>query len=377
MPSFALPMALWALAALVLPVLLHLARRERQQRTVFAALAWLDPRPRPRRRLRLEEWLLLALRLALLAALALWLAIPLWRAPAPASVLLVHPALPAPAGAPAEGEQRRWLAPGFPDATTPAPAPDVPVASLLREFDAGLDAGAALAIRLPADTRGWDAAPVRLSRAVDWQVVDGPATEATATADAKPPALALRGDANDASQRWLRAVHAAWQSGAETPLPLDAGAPDAAPPGRDTVVAWTGADAPGDALLAWVREGGTLLLDAAAPWPLPPEPIALDAGGWLQGAGHGRGRVLKWRVPLTPAALPALAEADFPARLQALLWPAPTPTRADARAMAPATGAAPPAPPSSPRDPPLAWLVLVLFALERAWALRRGAGSAA
>jgi len=71
-----LPMALAALAALALPLLIHLARRSEQRPTVFAALRWLREKPRPRSRLRFDEWPLLLLRLLLLAALALLLAKP-------------------------------------------------------------------------------------------------------------------------------------------------------------------------------------------------------------------------------------------------------------------------------------------------------------
>src|SRR5690606_21034566 len=161
--GFATPLALWALAALALPLLLHLARRERQQRTVFAALAWLLPRQRPRRRLRLQEWLLLILRMGLLAVLALLLAQPLRAPEAPLAWELVHPALPAPEGEVPEGVQRRWLAPGFPPTSTPAPSAEaLPLASLLREADAALPAQTKLTVRLPRLLTGLDAQALQL-----------------------------------------------------------------------------------------------------------------------------------------------------------------------------------------------------------------------
>ena len=70
------PAGLAALAALLLPLLIHLARRDQQGPLDFAALRWLRAEPRPRSRLRFDERLLLALRLLLLALLALWLARP-------------------------------------------------------------------------------------------------------------------------------------------------------------------------------------------------------------------------------------------------------------------------------------------------------------
>ncbi|HEY0862412.1 MAG TPA: BatA domain-containing protein, partial [Pseudoxanthomonas sp.] len=71
-----LPAGLAALAALLLPLLLHLARRHEQTPTDFAALRWLRQKPKPRHRIRFDEWPLLLLRLLLLALLALWLARP-------------------------------------------------------------------------------------------------------------------------------------------------------------------------------------------------------------------------------------------------------------------------------------------------------------
>src|SRR5690606_9148841 len=71
-----LPAALAALGALLLPLLVHLARRSEQRPTDFAALRWLRRKPRPRRRIRFDERWLLALRLLLLALIALWLARP-------------------------------------------------------------------------------------------------------------------------------------------------------------------------------------------------------------------------------------------------------------------------------------------------------------
>jgi len=370
--SFALPGLLWALAAIALPVLLHLVRRERQHKTVFAALEWLDPRQRPRRRLRLRDGLLLALRVALLVALALLLA-GLQRddAPGPARVVLVHPALPAPAGEAPEGERWQWLAAGFPDTTTPAPPGDAALASLLRDLDATLPATTALQVRVPATLDGLDAAALQLSRPVDWQV-DDPATITDAPATSAALALAVRGAADAPARRWLRALHVAWQAGADAPVDFDADGDTLPPPG--TVLAWLDATAPDAATLDWAARGGTLLLDAAAPWPLEDAPVALDGEGWLQGTGHGAGRVLQWTRPLSPDALPAMLEPRFPSRLRAVLQPPPLPARADARTVAPGVGAAAPLPPPQPLDAPLAWLVLALFALERLvslWPSRR------
>ncbi|MGJ4729318.1 BatA domain-containing protein, partial [Luteimonas sp. SDU101] len=147
-----MPAALAALAALVLPLLIHLARRQQQRPTVFAALRWLRARPKPRRRLRFDEPWLLAVRLLLLALLALWLARPaLLGVQDLRPRLLVVPGVDASVVGQARADTQadaRWLAPGFPTLEQPAPAGDAAVASLLREFDATLPAGAPLAVLL-------------------------------------------------------------------------------------------------------------------------------------------------------------------------------------------------------------------------------------
>ena len=79
------PAALAALVALLLPLLLHLARRDATRPTPFAALRWLRERPRPRRRLRFDDWSLLLVRLLLLGLLALWLAWPVQHDASPPS----------------------------------------------------------------------------------------------------------------------------------------------------------------------------------------------------------------------------------------------------------------------------------------------------
>ncbi|KAA2285058.1 BatA domain-containing protein [Arenimonas fontis] len=359
--GFAAPLALWALAALALPLLLHLARRERQRRTVFAALAWLLPRQRPRRRLRLQEWPLLVLRMALLAALALLLAQPLRTPDPPGAWELVHPVLSAPAGEAPEGIERRWLAPGFPPTSLPAPsAESLPVASLLRQADAELPAQTALTVRLPRRLAGLDAQALALSRVPVWQIEDA-ADTASAAAPVQTRGIALRGDADAASRRWLRALHAAWQAEAG-----DAAAPDEGEglPASGRLTAWTGAGPVPATLLDWVAQGGELLLDADTAWPLPSPPANLP-GDWLRGLAHGRGRVLQWRTPLQPEHRPELLEADFPSRLRAQLWPPPAPTLADAEVVKPAVTKADYTTPPTPWTMPLLWLALALFALER------------
>jgi hypothetical protein len=382
-PGLLAPLGLAALAALLLPLLVHLARREEQQPTDFAALRWLAAKFRPRQRLRFEEIGLLALRLLLVGALALLLAQPvLFGGRGDAAWLVVLPGADV-AGAPAlpEGTQRRWLAPGFPPLESPMPTAPVATGSLLRQLDADLPAATPVTVLVTASFDGADGARPQLSRTVDWRVVGG---EAAPASDAPGPAFALA--IRHASERetalpFLRAAIAASQARDETAPAASAGVADdtdaadiagldAGLPENTRPVAWL---APGDlpaALLAWVADGGTALIDSEATWPMPAAGTVVwrdDAGRALASAAVlGQGRVVQLAQPLAPAALPALLQPDFPDRLRALLEPAPpAPSRASADAYTPLAGG--PSFPETPRELSswLLWLVAALFALER------------
>jgi hypothetical protein len=382
-PGLLAPLGLAALAALLLPLLVHLARREEQQPTDFAALRWLAAKFRPRQRLRFEEIGLLALRLLLVGALALLLAQPvLFGGRGDAAWVVVLPGADV-AGAPAlpEGTQRRWLAPGFPPLESPMPTAPVATGSLLRQLDADLPAATPVTVLVTASFDGADGARPQLSRTVDWRVVGG---EAAPASDAPGPAFALA--IRHASERetalpFLRAAIAASQARDETAPAASAGVADgtdaadiagldAGLPENTRPVAWL---APGDlpaALLAWVADGGTALIDSEATWPMPAAGTVVwrdDAGRALASAAVlGQGRVVQLAQPLAPAALPALLQPDFPDRLRALLEPAPpAPSRASADAYTPLAGG--PSFPETPRELSswLLWLVAALFALER------------
>lgn len=398
--SLAFPLGLLALLGLALPLLVHLARREEQVPTMFAALRWLQARRKPQRRFRLEEFLLLALRLALVAGLALLLAAPFLRGStgAPAWVL-VHPALD-----PAQVERdadtpAHWLAPGFPPVESPAPAASVPVASLLRQADAELAPSTALAVWLPERVDGFDGERPRLSRAVDWHVL--PAADSTTPVEAKaaPFALAIRHAPERADQaRWLRAAQKAWQVAANAETPAGDAAVTGTPlPENTQAVAWLADGGLPEELIAWIESGGTALLAHDAAWPRAAGngATAADADAnadadadaaagnandtdWLREARLGAGRVLQLRQPLIAEALPALLEPDFPTRLRARLQPPPpAPTRAEAAALAPRPGAGGFEPAPRPLEPWLLAALVLLFALERWFAAspRRGAAA--
>jgi len=372
-----LPGALAALAALALPLLIHLARRDTPQRIDFAALRWLRAQARPRRRLRLEDRALLASRLALLALLALWLAQPALfghgdtRAyvavmPGVANAELTAQSLPTDA-------RRHWLAEDFPALDQPRPASPQPIASLLRQLDAELDPAAPLIVLATPAFDGADAQLPRLARALDWRIVRA-AEPAPQPAEASaPPRLHVVADAAHArAARYLHTAAAVWIEDAPAPI----AAPDAPlPPQQDHAVAWLVAGALPEALRQWIARGGSALLahDATAPDELALAPLWRDSQGaaLVEGAALGRGRLMRLTRALTPAEFPGLFDPDFPGQLQRwLAAPADESTRADAAHWHPRSDAA--AWPERPRalGPWLALLIALCFALERWLAAR-------
>ncbi|KQT31927.1 hypothetical protein ASG29_08600 [Sphingomonas sp. Leaf412] len=366
-PALLFPAGLAALAALLLPLLIHLARRTETATTDFAALRWLRERPKPRRRPRFDEWPLLVARLLLLAAIALWFARPvLTGAASDRPRVAVVPG----ADARGAGEGAVWLAPGFPAIDTPMPQGSVPVVSLVRELDATLPPAARLTVRVPAVIEGADAARPVVSRAIDWRVVPGRMAAPPAVRVAPVP-LAVR-DGGAVGAAYVRAAARALGSrdngGADVPLP------------RAGAVAWF---VPGE-LPAAVRDfaarGNVVLLpvtarvaDATTVWR--------DALGApvAEAAGVGRGRLIRFVRPLTAAALPALVEADFPDRLAAAIGAPPVPPgRVMARDHAPVRGAAavPAAAVSVDLRPWLAIAIALLLLVERWLATRRARGVA-
>ncbi|QGX38990.1 BatA domain-containing protein [Permianibacter aggregans] len=93
MIQFQVPMALWALSAMILPVLLHWWHRQQQQPEHFYALRFLPAEETPVRHRRLHDPWLLLLRMLILALLALWLAEPTfsWSPTRERDIELVHP----------------------------------------------------------------------------------------------------------------------------------------------------------------------------------------------------------------------------------------------------------------------------------------------
>jgi hypothetical protein len=384
-PGLLLPMALAALAAVLIPLVIHIARRSEDKPVDFAALRWLRRKPRPKSRLRFDEKLLLASRLLLLALLALWLAQPvLFGAEGRTTYVAVAPGADLAQAGQVEGApvadyaRAHWLAPGFPALKEDRPEGAAPLASLLRQLDADLPAGATLILVVPQVIDGADAERPRLSRRVEWRVVPGAAPFVRTTPE-PVPSLSIRYDeARTGGLRYLRAAALAWRPvGQDADLDID-GLDEALPPVTRKLV-WLGAGSPPPALLRWVEDGGTALIGSDMLWPDEADRVVVwrDALGrpLVEAAPLGSGRLMRFTRRLTPAEMPELLEADFSSQLRAVFDP-PTQalTRVDASDYAPTIGARHVDP--APRDlrPWLAALIGLVLLLERWLATRRKRG---
>lgn len=381
---FANPAALTALAALLVPVWLHLHRQSRPRRIAFAAWQWLSARQRPRQRWRLREWLLLCLRLLLVAVLVLALAGPqLSGLPDRTPRVLLAPAVAlaeAHAAVAVPGARWQWLAPGFPPVDvkpgSDPPAPQQPIASLLREAAGHWPAADSLTVIVPEQISGLDGERIRLARPVDWRVLAGPvepAAQPTGNAPVTLPALAIRHDPGHAAALpYLRAAARAWriEAGQNPASELAVGPVDQPIPATTRWLLWQVAGPLPKTLTGWLEAGGVAVLDvdAAVPETLSMQPAWRDGQGrvFARAAAFGRGRVVQWQQPLQPGDFPELLEPSFPTALRALFTgPAPAPAQALATAVTPlADGPVLPAPVWA-LQPWLWWAALLLFALER------------
>jgi hypothetical protein len=378
-PALLFPAGLAALAAMLIPLVIHIARRTESRTIDFAALAWLEERPKPRRRLRLDELWLLAARLLLLTLITLWLAQPVLRGVSDRRpVVAIAPGLDPASVEAADGARRVWLAPGFPEVGVgPAPSGGETV-SLIRQLDAETFPDTPLELVVPTVLNEADAQRPVLSRPIGWRTAE-PGRE-TAPEAPEPPALTVRfGADGEAAVRYFRAAATAWAD-PETEPTIETGTLDRSLPRDARHLIWLDAAAPPEAVVGWIRRGGTAVLAEGARVPLDvaPRPAWTDAEGEpVATLGRlGQGRVIQLTRPLTPEAMPQLLEPDFPDRLAELLAPAPSPNRVAAADHAPLTGAA--AWPQPPLDlrPWLALLIVLVFAGERWLATRRARGPA-
>lgn len=376
--SLLLPTALLALAALLLPLLVHLVRQTEQTRIAFAAMRWLVARAQPRRRPRFNEWLLLLVRLLLLALLALWLAQPvLLERSDERPWLVVHPSID-PARLPptaSPDEQRHWLAPGFPPLEQPAPPTDASIGSLLRELDASLAPKAPLRVVVPERFDATDAQRPLLERAVTWIPSEG--TSSFKASVARPPRLhvAVASDgAHRAALRYLRAAATAWAGAPQTTSPIDelhVTATGNAPATATTHLLWLSNTVVPALHRRWVRGGGVALLAYDSPTDLDWKDAEI---AWRSNDGRplalrrpdGKGAWIRMLVPFDTQSLPDLLEPDFPEALRTLLSSAPVAARTWATSYSPILGEhATFARTPEPLGPLLALLVALLFGVER------------
>lgn len=332
------PLGLAALAAMLVPLLIHLLRRPEDRVLPFAAWRYLVEPARPRERSRLRHWLLLVLRLLLIAVIALLLSQLVW----------YRDAEPTPAMTVA------W--PGAAaDAATPSLDPREP-ASALRQIDAELSPGAALTVQVPEVLDGLDAERLRLSRDVGWQIQAGGGAAALAAA----LRVAVRSD-DEAQRATAQAVIDAWRSAGRA-IVVDA-ADLSAPIASDTDLLFQLGGELDAAKLGWLRRGGRALV--AAPDDATDTALSADAADAVQRLGSGRW----WRWPGTFDASrdAALRDATLPSRLGAVLLP-DLALPAYAASVAPLNGARAGRAPGDPLDPFLLLIAAALFAAERALA---------
>ena len=254
------PAGLWALAALALPLAIHLWRPP--PRTVrLGSLRFLDHLPHRRlRNLRWRERALLAVRLALLAALALLLAGPHWRQGAsngPQRWALLDPAADVSGDAAARLRQLRGdgytvhrLARGFPSPeAAPASAPPSDLWSLLREADAALPAGSTLAVFTPGRLSSLHSAcPFLRHCRVEW----------VTTPDA----------AGSAARSWIESLRVSASSGTPAKGRALVGTSDAASTWFTDVPTPSGRSAPTTPAVEFAADGfrARLSLPTPGPW---------------------------------------------------------------------------------------------------------------
>lgn len=381
--SLLAPMGLVALAALLLPLLLHLQRQSEARPTPFAALRWIGARLRPRRRIRLEEILLLLLRLLLVACVALLFAKPVMTGagadkPWVGVVTTLDAAALRAAQAPALADAKwHWLAPGFPSIDEARPPPRQPLSSLLRDIDARLPPRTAITVFVPDIVDGQDGERPRLSRKLDWRIVPSPPPPpgtAIAKTQASPLAIRSNADRNDAARILQAAARALGR-------PVDAGDATRALPQGARHLAWLTPGPVPPAIAQWTRSGGVLVLDAAARM----QGLSAGVPAWRDRDGRvlarestfGRGRVIHLQAALSAQAAPSVLDGSFPDQFEAWLDGAPdAPTRATAQAAMPRIGGQGYKPVPEPLDAWLAWLAVALLLVERWIATRATRGLA-
>ncbi len=372
--SWLLPSAFAALAALALPLLIHLSRRAEHKPTEFAALRWLRAQRRPQRKWLLQERVLLAIRLLLLIALAIFLAQPVITSSVkPAHWVVVAPgANVAQLKQPPTGNhvQWHWLSPGYPAIDQMPSSTSRALSSLLRELDSQLPAKTELSVVVPEQLAGLDGERIRLSRKVHWLITSGSSPQSVLAKSHKPLQLAIRYDAAHAkSATYFRAAQGSWNTNSQG-LPVDVALLSNTPPEQTRVLVWLASGELPPNIAQWVQQGGTLLAskDVSLPKTQLAFPVWRDDQGTvlLREWQVAHGRILQWQVPLQPANMPVLLEAKFPERLIRVLQtsPAPLSTSLASQQQPQKVNMAWPLKPE-PVWSWLVWLIVLLFMAER------------
>ncbi|WP_295680557.1 BatA domain-containing protein [uncultured Nevskia sp.] len=374
MISFAAAFGLLALAALVIPIAIHLIRRRAARDVPFAALAWLAARTPPRRQWRLDDRWLLAVRLLLIALLAALLAEPIWRSPdgADAAAVYVAPGIDANAARAAFDAPLadwHWLAAGYPSLDEPAPAADPhALQSLIRELDRELPAATKLSIVVPAELVGLDGERLRLGREVVWRSLPAASVPQELAPAAQPFRIAIRvTSAAPTAASVARALTAAWQA-AGMAIEID-DQPPGAPISKNSSLLIVSGGKLDEATQALASNGLNVLL--GDPQAKTGEVLLRDVEGQPL-LRRQAPQIYALAGPLDPVAWPALRDPQLPAALLKLLRPAvPPPDRAPAVSVAPLRAAVDSAGPATPLTPWFALAIALLWLIERLLATRR------
>lgn len=306
--GFGWPLGLAALAALLVPVLLHLALRKPDRPVRIGSLRHLPPGAAPRRaRSRIIEPWLLAVRMFLLALLALVLAQPFIRSVSPGRAPKSLLALPAGLS---DDSLRVLLPHGDSLLASGAALHRLPMDDLwseLAELDAGLPAGSSIAVVAPIELAMAGGRPA-LRSAVTLHRIDVPGRDSGVPVNAgRSIRVHLASDSSfrTAAARLVAGLRAvADERGDSLVLIEDSGIPADA----DWVIRLTDS-APGAHELAAVRAGASLLTNAVRGPRAAHDAVTLEP--------LDRGRIIS--VPLLAA--PPL-DGTFP-ELLARIWPDP------------------------------------------------------
>ncbi len=288
------PLGLLSLAALAVPVYLHLRRRPSLV-VRLGSLSFLDGRIRPSLdRLRWRERWLLALRILLLCCAALLLARPEWlrRAGSPERWALVSadaelsgPSLERWRQALRDGYDARVLGPGLPRLGSRLPgsraAEPEDVWSLLREADARLAAGSSVLVFSPLRSdllRG--ARPTLVHAAVAWVQTPSapvPAVPGQLAGGPGPVRVAVLVEASRvADGRAVEAALTAVASACGRPVEVEVNPPPAAVAAAQWIFHLGGPPGASPAEEAALRRGAVLVCDAGAAADVPSSVIATD-----------------------------------------------------------------------------------------------------